>query len=53
MFPALIYLQSTTVDSNLVETTVHAYLITDSIIMHMYMDKGANLTLNKEGEASA
>lgn len=47
MFPALIYLQSTTVD-DLVETTVHASLITDSIIMRMYMDKGANLTLNKQ-----
>lgn len=50
MFPALIYLQSITSDSNSVETTVHAYLITDSIIMHMYMDKGAKLTLNKQQE---
>lgn len=48
MFPALIYLKSTTVGSNLVETTAHAYLISDSIIMHMYMDKGVNLTLNKQ-----
>lgn len=50
MFPALIYLQCTTLDSNSVETTVHAYLITDCIIMHTYMDKGANLTLNKQQE---
>lgn len=55
MFPALIYLQSTTVERSSVETTAHAYLITDSIIMCMYMDKGDNLTLKKqqEGEACA
>jgi len=52
MFPALINMQSATVDSNPVETTVHAYLITGSIIMHMYMDKGGNLTLNKQGRRS-
>lgn len=55
MFPALISLQRATVDSSSVETTAHACLITDSIIMHVYMDKGANLTLKKqqEGEACA
>lgn len=50
MFPALIYLQSITSDSNSAEATVHAYLITDSIIMRVYTDKGANLTLNKQQE---
>lgn len=50
MFPVPIHLQSATVDDNLVVTTVHAYLIRDSIIMHMYMDKGVNLTLQTTGK---
>lgn len=36
MFPALIYLQSVTVDSNSVETTVHAYLITEYDNAYVY-----------------
>lgn len=48
MLLALIHLQSATVGSNAAETAVPAYLITGSIIMHTYVDKGAALILSKQ-----